>query len=198
MDVIPMILAVSAGLALAASCGFRIFIPPLVMSLAAHLGYLDLAEDLSWLASYPAVIVLGVATFGEILAYYIPWFDNLLDSVATPVASLAGILVAAASFGEMDPVLKWSLALIAGGGGAGVVQLGTAAVRGASTFTTGGIGNPAVATGENVAAATISVMAIIIPIIGIILFGTAVVLVIRHIRTKRRSTTPENETLDSV
>ncbi len=104
------------GIALAVACGFRVFIPLLVVSIASYSGYIELAPNFSWVASLPALIIFAVATILEIVAYYVPWLDNLLDTIATPASIIAGILVSASFITGMHPLLKWTLAVIAGGG----------------------------------------------------------------------------------
>src|SRR5688572_12753348 len=141
-------LSVFVGVGLAAACGFRIFVPLLVMSIAAVSGQLTLSPSFQWIGSYPALITFGVATVLEITAYYVPWLDNLLDSIATPAAVVAGTIVTASVVSGMNPYLQWTLAVIAGGGAAGLVQGATVLTRAASTTTTGGLANPVVATAE--------------------------------------------------
>src|SRR4029079_6096529 len=96
------VLSVLIGLGLAAACGFRVFVPLLVMSLAsrAEVGHLVLADHFAWIGSTPALISFSVASVLEIAGYYIPWVDNLLDTVATPTAIVAGILVTASAMGD--------------------------------------------------------------------------------------------------
>jgi hypothetical protein len=64
--------AVAIGIGLSASCGFRVFVPMLVASLAAKMGIFPVQEGFQWLAGWPAIISFGTATVVEILAYYIP------------------------------------------------------------------------------------------------------------------------------
>lgn len=151
------------GIGLSAACGFRVFVPLFVMSLAANTGYLTIDPSMQWLASTPAVVALGVATALEIGAFYIPWLDNLLDSIATPAAVVAGAIATASMVTGMDPLLQWSVAVIAGGGVAGAVQVMTVATRAVSTAATGGVGNPVVATGETGASTVMSLLAIVLP-----------------------------------
>ncbi|MEN9221951.1 MAG: DUF4126 domain-containing protein [Thermostichus sp. BF3_bins_97] len=171
------ILAIFLGLGLSAACGFRIFVPLLVMSMAAQSGHLTLAPDLQWIGSEVALMVFAVATFFEVSAYYVPWVDNLLDVVATPVAVVAGILVMSAALGdigEVSPVLRWTLAAILGGGAAGITQGTTDVLRLASSATTGGLGNPLLATGENVTALVLAVVAVLAPWLAVLLMGLVV------------------------
>ncbi len=175
-----VIIAIAVGIGLAASCGFRIFVPLLVMNLAARAGQLDLASGFEWMGGSIALVAFATATILEILAYYIPWFDNLLDTVATPAAVLAGVLVSASVVGDVSPFLKWGLAVIAGGGTAAAVQGGTVLLRATSSVSTGGSGNPFVATGELLASILTSVLAIIAPIVCLVLVLFALGLILRR------------------
>lgn len=163
-----MFLSVCLGLGLAAACGFRVFVPLLVMSVASRAEVLSLGESFEWIGSWPAVIAFGAATLLEIAAYYIPWVDNLLDTVATPAAVVAGIVVTASVVSGMDPFLKWTLAAIAGGSLAGSVQLLTSGTRGASSITTAGFGNPIVSTVEAGGSFLLSVLALVVPVAALV------------------------------
>jgi hypothetical protein len=135
-------LPIVLGIALAAATGFRVFLPMLIVNAAAYTGHLSLDNSFAWLGTSPALIMLGVAAVAEILAYYIPVVDNLLDSLATPAAFIAGTVVSAAVMTDVPPMMKWTAAVIAGGGIAGLTQGATAALRAHSTVLTGGLGNP--------------------------------------------------------
>lgn len=173
------LLSMCLGIGLSAACGFRVFIPLLAMSLASRAGYLDLAEGFLWIGSGPALAAFATAAVLEIAAYYIPLVDNLMDSIAGPVAVAAGILVAASSFIHLDPLLKWTLAIIAGGGTAAIFHGSTALLRGVSTTLTGGTGNHAVATAELGIASGLSILAIALPILSIIVILAVVFFMIR-------------------
>lgn len=158
---------VALGIALSACAGFRVFIPMLAAALGAKFGLIGLPEDMTWLASWPAIISFGTAAVIEVGAYYIPFIDNLLDTVATPLSVVAGATLASSIFpiGEQEPLLRWTAGLLAGGGAAGTIQLGTGLLRLFSSKATVGTGNAVVATGENAAAVTGSVLSFIIPLI---------------------------------
>jgi hypothetical protein len=158
-----IIVALCLGVTLSAASGFRIFLPPLVMSLASIFGDLELSSQFAWLGTYPAAIALGVATIVEILAYYIPVVDNLLDTIEIPTAVAVGTVLTAANLGDIDPVLQWSLAAIAGGGTAGIIEVFTSMTRLASTGVTGGVGNSLVATTEALSSAVLSILALTLP-----------------------------------
>jgi hypothetical protein len=167
-------LAVIVGVGLAASCGFRVFVPLLVVSGAANAGYLEVAENLKWLASPAALVAFAVASVAEVGAYYVPWLDNALDAIASPLSVVAGAILFAASVAGFDPFWQWSLAIIAGGGAAAVVQGGTVAGRLASTATTGGLANFVVNTVETVFGVAFSVLAIVVPVVALVLLVVVV------------------------
>ena len=152
MDVVQTLLSLSLGLGLAAACGFRVFIPPLMMGIGSRLDLYKLEGSFVWVDDTWAIAIFAVATLLEIGGYFIPWIDNLLDTVATPAAILGGIFVTSASLeGELDPSAQWTLSVIAGGSVSGVIQLGTVATRAISTGTTGGLANPIISLLEAVA-----------------------------------------------
>ncbi|NLJ43709.1 MAG: DUF4126 domain-containing protein [Bacteroidales bacterium] len=160
-----IITAVAIGLGLAASCGFRVFVPMLVASIAAKLGLFPAAEGFQWLASWTAIICFGTATVAEILAYYIPFVDNLLDTITTPLAIGGGTLMLTSVLPINNDFLKWAAGFIFGGGAAATVQGGTVLTRLASTKLTAGVGNAVVATGEHAASFSTSVLSLVIPLI---------------------------------
>lgn len=168
-------LSVCLGIGLSAACGFRVFVPLLVLSIAAHTGHIQLAGAFAWIGSTPAMIAFAVATAAEIAAYYIPWVDNALDSIAVPLATVAGIVATASVVVDIDPFWRWTLAIVAGGGAAASTQLATTKARAASTMTTGGIGNPLVSTVENVSSTALSVLAVIWPIVAFV-FAVAILI----------------------
>jgi hypothetical protein len=169
MDLWSGIIALSLGLGLSAACGFRVFIPPLAMGIGARAGLMDLGESWSWMSETWVMAVFAVATLLEIGAYFIPWLDNLLDTITTPCAIVAGIIVTSSSLDGMDPTLQWILAIVAGGGTAGTIQLGTVATRAVSTATTGGIANPLVSTVEAGACIFCTILALLLPILAAIM-----------------------------
>jgi hypothetical protein len=168
------LLAAIIGVGLAASCGFRVFVPLLMVSVAARSGYLELADGFAWMGTWPALAAFAVATVIEIAAYYVPWLDNLLDTITSPAAVVAGTVLFASCVAEFDPLLQWSLAIIAGGSAAGIVQGGTVATRAASTTTTGGPANFLFSTMETLAGFAFSILSIVVPILGLILLVVVV------------------------
>jgi hypothetical protein len=156
-------LSVALGIGLAAATGFRLFLPLLVLSVAAYTGHVPLSEGFAWLGTPSAMLMLGTAAVVEIAAFYIPGVDNLLDTLAVPGAIVAGTVASAAAMTDVPPMVKWTTAVIAGGGVAGVTQGLSALLRAKSTVLTGGVGNPVIATAELGGASLISLLALAAP-----------------------------------
>ena len=183
------LLSLCLGIGLAAACGFRIFAPLLVMSIAANTGHLTLSGGFDWIGSRPALIAFGVATVLEVLAYYVPWLDNLLDTAAVPIAVVAGIVVTASVVTDVSPLLRWTLAAVAGGGAAGTTQGLTTFVRSVSSVTTGGIGNPLVATveaGSSLVLSAVSLLAPLIAAVCLVVGGTLLLVMLMRWRSEPR------------
>lgn len=179
------IISIFLGIGLAASAGFRVFVPLFALSLASYFGVWDLNENWQWIGSFAALLTLGVASIVEIFAYFIPWVDNLLDGLAIPLAAIAGTAVMVSTVAGLDPVITWSLAIIAGGGTATAIKGASATSRLASTATTGGVANPVVSTIETGTATVVSVASIFAPVIAAIMV-IAILIVIFSIYRKLR------------
>lgn len=180
-----LLLSVALGIGLAAATGFRVFIPLLVAGVAARAGWVPLTESFASLQSTPALVALSTAAVLEILAFYIPGLDHLLDVLAGPLAVAAGIVASASVMVDLPPELRWPIAVIAGGGIAAITKGTAAVVRAKSTALTGGLGNPVVSTAETAGAATVSILAIIAPLLCL---AGAIALVVWALRRLRRST----------
>jgi len=169
MDNLHIFFSICLGIGLSAACGFRVFLPLLCLSVASMTGHVHLDSSFAWIGTTPAVVAFAVATAVEIAAYYIPFVDNLLDTIAVPLASTAGILVAALVMTDVDPLWRWTLAIIAGGGMATTTQLATTKLRALSSATTAGLGNPVLSTIEAIVAAVLSVVAVLWPVAALVL-----------------------------
>lgn len=169
MDFLELGISICLGIGLAAAVGFRVFLPLLIVSVAGHYDIISLNENWQWAGSLLAIITLGIATLIEIFGYYIPWFDNLLDTIALPLATVAGTAVMVATMADLSPVFTWALAIIAGGGTAAVIKGNTSALRLTSTATTGGIANPVVATVETGTATAMSLVSVFLAPLAFIL-----------------------------
>lgn len=189
-----LLYSIALGIGLSAACGFRIFVPFLLLSGAVLLGEIELASDFAWLGTYEALAVFAVATGLEILGYSIPWVDNALDTIATPVAVVAGILASASVLGEAEPLTRWVLSIVSGGGVAGIIQGGTVAARGTSSATTGGLGNFLIAAGEALASVVTVLVAIVFPLVAVLAIFVLCVLTVRRLLRLRRGKASEHST----
>lgn len=180
------LVGVPIGLALSAAAGFRVFVPLLLTGLAARFGYLTLTPTTAWLGSDAALVALGTATVLEVGAYYVPWLDNALDTIAAPAAIMAGVVAWAAVTPELSPLLRWTLALVAGGGAAGLVHTGTALLRLQSSTLTGGLGNPVLATAELGGSLVLSLLGLLVPLIAAAVVVLVLVVLARRLAALRR------------
>ena len=183
---LEVLLSVALGIGLAAATGFRVFIPLLVAGLAARAGWVPLTDSFAWLQSTPALLVLGTAAAVEILAFYIPGVDHALDVIAGPLTIAAGILVSASVMVDMPPQVRWPIAVIAGGGIAGITKATAALIRAKTAAVTGGLGNPVVSTAETAGAATVSIIAVIAPLLCLAIAVGIVVWATRRLRRSRQ------------
>jgi len=184
-----VIIALCTGLGLAAASGFRVFLPPFLLSIAVRADAVNvnlMDTPFEYFDSDVAVILLGVATVAEFAAYYVPWVDNLLDTIASPAAIIAGAGMTAIVLEGTDPVIQWSLAIIAGGGVTAAVQGATVITRGVSTAVTAGIGNPVVSTGENIASLILSILAIVLAPLAAVLVVILLAMIVKRIANKAK------------
>ena len=170
MDALQVLIAASTGLGLAAASGFRVFLPPFLMAVWVRFGFLDVnieGTEFEAFSSDVSILLLGVASLSEILAYKIPWMDNMLDSLATPMAGLAGVSVVAVSLEGADPSVQWALAIIAGGGTSLSIQSATVAGRGLSSMFTLGLANPFFSLIEDIASILLIFIALLAPLVAL-------------------------------
>ena len=191
MQEVTIIMATLMGISLAAASGFRVFLPPFLLSLAARFNvvwFLDIdliGTQFEFFTSTLSIVVLGIATVAEFAAFYAPWIDNALDTIATPASIMAGVAMTAIVLEGNDPIIQWAIAIVAGGGAATTIQSATVATRGLSSTFTFGLGNSAVATGENVASVALTLIAILIPFLSALFVLVIVALLLRMKRKKK-------------
>jgi hypothetical protein len=179
--------SVALGVGLAAATGLRVFLPLLVAAIAARADWIALADAFAWLESAPALIMLSTAALFEILAYYIPGLDHVLDLLAAPAAVGAGVVASASVMADVPPAVMWPVAIIAGGGVAGVTKGGAALLRAKTGVATAGLGNPIVSTAETVGASAVSLLAIVLPaLILVVVMALVSWLLVKLLRRRGR------------
>ncbi|STZ00499.1 Uncharacterised protein [Moraxella lacunata] len=188
-----MILSICLGIGLAASSGFRVFVPLFGMSLASYFGILPLGESWLWLGSTTALVILAVASIVESVSYLVPFVDNLLDTIAVPLAGMAGTIAMAGSLTDMSPAMTWALAIVAGGGAAATIKTTTAGARAVSTATTAGVANPVIGLAETGTAIGLSALAIFAPVLaGVVTVVGIVVFIWLVVKLKNRHKVSES------
>ena len=191
MDEAGVILAALMGISLAAASGFRVFLPPFLLSLSIRADFVEVdlvGTSFEFFETTPAIIILGVASMAEFAAYYLPWVDNLLDSIASPAAIMAGIGMTAIVMEGSDPVVQWVIAIIAGGGASATIQGATVSTRGLSSTFTFGYANSLVATSENVASVALTIVALLAPLVaGVFAIVIIFLMVRRGVRSEKQT-----------
>jgi hypothetical protein len=182
---IEALLAVSAGIALAAAAGLRIFVPLLAVSIAGTTGHLALPSGTTWLGTLPALVAIGLAAALEIAGYFLPVLDHALDALGAPLAVAAGVLASASMLVDFPPLLRWTLAVVTGGGSAGLLHSATALLRLKSGVLTAGLANPVVATGEVIGAVVLAGLALLLPLAALVLAVLIGVKLVRRARSRK-------------
>jgi hypothetical protein len=179
--------SIGLGIGLSAACGFRVFLPLLILSILGTAGWVPLtSEGMKWIATEPAVLTFAIASVLEILGYLVPWLDHVLDTIATPAAVIAGAVVSVSTMVDLPPLVRWTVALIAGGGVAGAIQSVTVLARAKSTTFTGGVANHAIAIGELAGSLLTSIGAILFPVVALVLVLVGLFLLFRIRRWLKR------------
>ena len=163
-------LAILTGLGLSVACGFRVFIPPLIASIAAQTGYLELAESFQWLGEWPTLIALSIATVGDVIAHEFPVVDDVLNVVEAPLVPIAATILSVSLLTDMDPLLKWGLAAIAGGGSAGALYVARSFLKSLLNASTAGVSTPVVSLVEDAVAIVTPILVILEPLFVLFLF----------------------------
>ena len=157
----------ASGLAIAAACGLRAFLPLLVIGMSARVGLIPVHESVAWLAHTPVLWALGIATAVEIIGDKVPAVDHVLDAVGVVLRPAAGALAAYAAIADWPEPLPVVLALVAGTGALGVQAL-KAKTRVGSTLLTAGIGNPVLSIAEDIGAFGLSALALLVPLLALV------------------------------
>ncbi|SDB41427.1 protein of unknown function [Flavobacteriaceae bacterium MAR_2010_188] len=176
------IISIALGIGLSASVGFRIFVPLLALSAASYFGLWELNESWQWIGSLTSLVTFGIATLLEIAAYMIPFVDNLLDTIAIPLASVAGTAVMVSTVADLSPVVTWALAIIAGGGTAAAIKGTVGGARLTSSASTAGLANPVISVVESLSSIAIAIISIFLPIVAIILAAIIIYFLFRLYR----------------
>lgn len=182
-----IVTAAATGIAIAAACGLRAFLPLLTLGAAARAGFIALDPSVAWLAHDPVLIALAVAAAAEIAGDKVPVVDHALDAISTVVRPLAGGLAAYAAVAHWPEPIPLGIALIAGTGALGVHAL-KAKTRVGSTLFTAGAANPVLSLAEDFGAFGLTAVAIVLPLIALALTVAAVFAVRGLARAVRRVT----------
>ena len=169
VDWVAVITGMSMGLALAATCGLRAFLPLFVVSLLAYLGKIELSESFVWMAQPVAVGGLGIAVVLEMAGDKFPVVDHFLDAAALVIKPMAAMVATASVMTEFDPMLTAIIGLVLGGSMAQGIHLIKAKLRLLSSALTATIANPFISLMEDIVALLATILAFLLPILVFVL-----------------------------
>ena len=187
-----MVMAISMGLALAATCGLRAFLPLFVVGCLGATGKLELASSFHWLQQPIALAALGLAVVLEIAGDKFPVVDHFLDSAAVVIKPVAAAVAAASVMTDLDPMVSTILGLVVGGTMAEGVHLLKAKLRLMSSAFTATLANPFLSLIEDVVALVSTLLAILLPLVIIVLIGVLGVVGVRRLRSAQADTSVTN------
>jgi len=189
MDWIAVATGLSMGLALAATCGLRAFLPLFVVSLLAFLGKLEVSESFAWMAQPVAVGGLGLAVILEMAGDKFPIVDHFLDAAGVVIKPIAAMVATASVMTELDPMVTAVIGLVLGGSLAQGVHLVKAKLRLLSSALTATIANPFISLVEDIFALVATALALLMPIL---VFCLAIVASVWGFRLwKKRKSQPD-------
>lgn len=185
MDVI---LNIFSAFGLSSAAGLNAYLPLLVVALIArYTDWITLRPPFDVL-THPAIIaLLVILLLIEMTVDKIPVMDTMNDAIHTVIRPAAGAILFAASsnvISDMNPVLAMALGILA----AGTVHSVKATARPVVTGSTMGIANPVISVVEDVLSLTVSIIAILTPVLLLLLVVILVVWWARR-RMRRRMAT---------
>ena len=183
---VSYLVAIAAGVVLAASAGLRAFVPLFAVGVASRTFGWDVATQMQWLASNTALTCFGIASALEIAADKIPVVDHALDAVHTIIGPIAGALAGLSVWLHFPPGIATVLALAVGAPIAGGVHFLAATTRVKSTVVSGGTLNPVASTVEDGLTVGAIVIAIVAPLLALALTIVLLVVIGRFVAKRRR------------
>lgn len=168
-----LVFAAAAGIAIAAACGLRAFLPLLALSLGVRLEFVRVDHAAEWIASTPVLVTLVWATLLEVVADKIPAIDHMLDLVATGLRPAAAGLAGWCTFEAVHPAIGIAAALVLGSGAMGL-HVAKAKVRLGSSMLTMGNANPVLSFVEDAISTGLSALALLAPIAAVVAAGMVV------------------------
>ena len=189
-------LASLTGLGLSAAAGLNAYIPLLLVGvLARFTDVLTLPEPYRWIQSGWAIAVVSVLLVAELVLDKVAVVDHVNDVIQTLVRpTVGGVIFAATTAAEQADNSTWMqehpwVGVLLGVVVAGVVHATKATARPLVNATTVGAGTPVVSAAEDAASLGMSLVAVLLPVLGVvvlILLGWAAWATYRRARRRRR------------
>lgn len=184
-------MSIMTAMSLAGAAGLNAYIPLLVFGLLArYTGLVDLPPEWLWLTHPVLLGVVAALLVVELVADKIPVVDSVNDVIQTVVRPTSGGIVFASGLGAAEVVdgrteINW-VAVIVGVLIALAIHLLKSTARPVVNASTAGVGAPVLSTVEDTTSLTVTLLALLAPVIAAALMVAAVaalgVLVVRRIR----------------
>ena len=179
-------LKILIGLGLSAASGFRLFVPFAILSIFSISGIYNTTSTPFIFSSDLFLVIFIILSVSEVLLFYNPWIDNMLDLISTPASIFSGIILTYFVLYDMEIYLRLLISVILGGLVSLNVQLLTVKARSSTSIFSKGNGNQIVSTIENISSIFISILVLKFPLAGIFVSAIIIYLIYTFIIKKGR------------
>jgi hypothetical protein len=170
------------ALGLSTAAGLNAYIPLLAVGLfSRYTDLIDLPAPWDHLGDPLVLGIVAVVGITDFIGDKVPIVDHVLHLFGMVVAPIVGGILALATADAVD--IEPGLAVVLGVAAALATQVGRTAARPAATATTAGAGNAVMSLGEDGASGTLSVTAVLWPVVAAVL--AVIVLVTAFLLWKR-------------
>ncbi|MBK6538481.1 MAG: DUF4126 domain-containing protein [Ignavibacteria bacterium] len=179
-------LKILIGLGLSAASGFRLFVPFAILSIFSISGIYNTTSTPFIFSSDLFLVIFIILSVSEVLLFYNPWIDNMLDLISTPASIFSGIIITYFVLYDTEIYLRLLISVILGGLVSLNVQLLTVKARSSTSIFSKGNGNQIVSTIENISSIFISILVLKFPLAGIFVSAIIIYLIYTFIIKKGR------------
>jgi uncharacterized membrane protein len=155
---------------LSGAAGLNAYIPLLVVSIMQNQHKIALAKQYEFMGQWWFIAILVVLLIIELVVDKIPGADHVNDIIHTAIRPTAGAIIFAAEGGNISwvhPGVWIALGLLTSGG----VHAAKAIARPMVNVSSAGIAAPVVSAVENFVSTILSIVAVLVPILGVLLMG---------------------------
>jgi len=183
---LDLYLKILIGLGLSAASGFRLFVPFAILSIFSISGIYNTTSTPYIFSSDLFLVIFIILSVSEVVLFYNPWIDNMLDLISTPASIFSGIILTYFVLYDTEIYLRLLISVILGGLVSLNVQLLTVKARSSTSIFSKGNGNQIVSTIENISSIFISILVLKFPLAGIFVSAIIIYLIYTFIIKKGR------------